>query len=96
MSSEDPLQLEKDLIIGKERAEFPTYLDYSSNQKFLWYSLAGEMDKENVVRVPNKYQLSPDAGQLLDAFLDLEFSQKLVFIKDVVALGAAQSIEAKV
>lgn len=97
MSAEDQLQLQKDLIIGKERAEFPTYRDYSSNQKlFFWYSLAAEMERNDVVRVPNDYQLSPDAAQLLDSFLELGFSQKLVFIKDVVALGAAQSTEAKV
>ena len=97
MSAEDQLQVQKDLIIGKKRAEFDTYQKYSSNQKlFFWYSLAAEMERGKVVQVPDDYQLSPDAQQLLDSVLELEFSQKLVFIKDVVGLGAAQSTEANV
>lgn len=88
---------QKELIIGKENTQFSTYKGYSSNQKlFFWYSLAREMEQGNVVRVPNDYQLSPDAQQLLEAVMELEFSQKLVFIKDVVGLGAAQTTEEKV
>ena len=97
MSAEDQLQVQKELIIGKKRAEFTTYQQYSSNQKlFFWYSLAAEMERGKVVQVPDDYRLSPDAQQLLDSVLELEFSEKLVFIKDVVGLGAAQSIEANV
>ena len=96
MSAEDQLQLQRDLLIGKERAEFPTYREYSSNQKlFFWYSLAAEME-QGVVRVPDDYRLSPDAQQLLESVMELEFAEKLVFIKDVVALGAAQTSEANV
>lgn len=97
MSPEDQLQVQKDLLVGKDRAEFQTYKEYSSNQKlFFWYCLAQEMEQGNAVQVPDDYQLSPDAQQLLDAVKAFEFSQKLVFIKDVVGLGAAQSSEADV
>ena len=97
MSDEDQLQLQRDLLIGKERAEFPTYNNYSSNQKlFFWYSLAAEMEQGNVVQVPDDYRLSPDAQQLLESFKELEFAQKLVFIKNVVGLGAAQTTESNV
>ena len=97
MSEEDQLQLQHDLLIGKQRDEFPTYQEYSSNQKlFFWYSLAVEMERGNVVRVPDDYRLSPDAQQLLESVMELEFSKKLVFIKNVVALGAAQTTEANV
>ena len=94
MSPEDQLQVQKDLIIGKKGEELSAYQEYSSNQKlFFWYRLAEEMEKGNAVRVPSDYQLSPDAQQLVDAVKELEFSQQLVFIKDVVGLGAAQATE---
>ena len=97
MSDSDQLQLQHDLLIGKERAEFPTYKEYSSNQKlFFWYSLAAEMEQGNAVQVPDDYRLSPDAQQLLESVMELEFAEKLVFIKNVVALGAAQTTEANV
>ena len=97
MSPEDQLQVQRDLIIGKDGAEFQTYKEYSSNQKlFFWYRLAEEMERGNAVRVPDDFQLSPDAQQLLDSVTGLGFTQQLVFIKDVVGLGAAQSTEANV
>ena len=97
MSSKDQLQVQKNLIIGKDSQEFQVYKEYSSNQKlFFWYRLAEEMEQGNVVQVPDDYQLSPDAQQLLDAVKELEFSQQLVFIKDVVGLGAAQATEENV
>ena len=97
MSAEDQLQVQRDLLIGKDGTEFQTYCEYSSNQKlFFWYRLAEEMEGGNVVQVPDDYQLSPDAQQLLDSVREFEFAQKLVFIKSVVGLGAAQSTEEKV
>lgn len=48
------------------------------------------------MRVPDDYQLSPDAQQLLDAVQGLDFTNKLVFIKDAVGLGAAQNSEENV
>lgn len=97
MSSEEQLQVQKDLIIGKQTSQFSTYQAYSSNQKlFFWYGLAREMERGNVVNVPDDYRLSPDAKQLLEAVHKFEFAQKLVFIKDVVGLGAAQTTEEKV
>lgn len=94
MSPEEQLQVQKDLIIGKDGEEFQIYKEYSSNQKlFFWYCLAVEMERGNAVQVPDDYQLSPDAQQLLDSVKGLEFSQKLVFIKDAVGLGAAQATE---
>ena len=97
MSSEEQLQVQKDLIIGKDTDEFQTYKEYSSNQKlFFWYSLAAEMERGNAVPVPDDYQLSPDAQQLLDSIKEIGFSEKLVFIKDAVGLGAAQATEKNV
>ncbi|GAB4541605.1 MAG: hypothetical protein Tsb0014_33660 [Pleurocapsa sp.] len=97
MSSEDQLQVQRDLIIGKDRAEFQTYKDYSSNQKlFFWYRLAQEMEKRTVVPVPDDFQLSPDAQQLLNSVKETSFTNQLVFIKDAVGLGAAQATEEKV
>ena len=94
MSAEDQLQLQKDLIIGKDGEEFQIYQEYSSNQKlFFWYRLAVEMEQGNAVQVPDDYQLSPDAQQLLDSVKTIGFSQQLVFIKDAVGLGAAQATE---
>ncbi len=94
MSPKDQLQVQRDLLIGKDRPEFQTYKEYSSNQKlFFWYCLAQEMEKATVVQVPDDFQLSPDAQQLLDSVKNLSFTNQLVFIKDVVGLGAAQSSE---
>ena len=94
MSPEEQLQVQKDLIVGKDGEEFQTYKEYSSNQKlFFWYCLAVEMERGNAVQVPDDYQLSPDAQQLLDSVIGLGFTQQLVFIKDAVGLGAAQATE---
>lgn len=97
MSFEDQLQVQRDLLIGKDRPEFQTYKEYSSNQKlFFWYCLAQEMEQATVVQVPDDFQLSPDAQQLLDSVQNLSFTNQLVFLRDVVGLGAAQSSEANV
>ena len=97
MSPEDQLQVQKDLLIGKARSQFEIYKDYSSNQKlFFWYRLAQEMEQATVVQVPDDYTLSPNAQHLLDSVKELGFSEKLVFIKDVVGLGAAQATEENV
>ena len=97
MSPEDQLQVQRDLIIGKDTEQFQTYKDYSSNQKlFFWYRLAEEMERGNAVRVPDDFQLSPDAQQLLDSVKEIGFSNQLVFIKDAVGLGAAQATEENV
>ena len=97
MSPEEQLQVQKDLIIGKKTEEFQTYVEYSSNQKlFFWYQIAAEMEQGNMVQVPDDYQLSPDAQQLLDGVKGLGFSNQLVFIKDAVGLGAAQATEENV
>ena len=96
-SPEDQLQSQKDLIIGKDGEYFQIYQEYSSNQKlFFWYRLAEQMEQGNAIQVPDDYQLSPDAQQLLNSIKELEFSQQLVFIKDAVGLGAAQATEEKV
>ena len=59
MSPEQQLQVQKDIIIGKDGSELQTDEEYSSNQKlFFWYRIAVEM----------------------------EFSQQLVFIRNVVFL----------
>ncbi|MEL6912553.1 MAG: orange carotenoid protein N-terminal domain-containing protein, partial [Cyanobacteria bacterium J06598_4] len=55
--------------------------------------LAVEMEQGNAVQVPDGYQLSPDAQQLLDSVKTIGFSQQLVFSKDAVGLGAAQATE---
>ncbi len=97
MPPEEQLQVQKDLLIGKDGEALSTYQEYSSNQKlFFWYRLAAEMEKGNAVQVPDDFQLSPDAQQLLDAVKGLGFSQQLVFIKDAVGLGAAQNSEENV
>ncbi|HEY9771186.1 MAG TPA: orange carotenoid protein N-terminal domain-containing protein [Coleofasciculaceae cyanobacterium] len=89
--------MQKAPLAGKDRTEFATYKEYSSNQKlFFWYCLAQEMEQGNAVQVPNDYRLSPDAQQLLDAVRKFKFSQKLVFIRDVVGLGAAQTLQSNV
>jgi hypothetical protein len=94
MSSEEQLQLQRDFIVGKDTEEFKTYKEYSSNQKlFFWYRLAQEMEKVTVVQVPDDYQLSPDAQQLLESVKTLDFSNQLVFLKDVVGLSAAIASE---
>jgi hypothetical protein len=97
MSPEDQLQVQRDFLTGKDRKEFQAYKEYSSNQKlFFWYCLAQEMEKNTVVQVPDDYQLSPDAQQLLDSVKNLPFSSQLVFMRDVVGLSAAQSTEENV
>ena len=97
MSAEDQLQLQRDLIIGKDREELRIYREYSSNQKlFFWYALAREMEKATVVQLPDDYQLSLDAKRLLDSILGASFANQLVFLRDVVGLGAAQSFEENV
>ncbi|HHP7232042.1 MAG TPA: orange carotenoid protein N-terminal domain-containing protein [Xenococcaceae cyanobacterium] len=97
MSNEDQLQVQRDLLIGKDREEFQMYKEYSSNQKlFFWYRLAQEMEKATVVQVPDDYQLSPDAQQLLDSVKGASFTNQLVFLRDAVGLGAAQSTEENV
>ncbi len=54
------------------------------------------MEKATVVQLPDDYQLSLDAKRLLDSILGASFANQLVFLRDVVGLGAAQSFEENV
>ena len=93
MSKDDQLQVQKDILAGKDREEFNTYKSYSSNQRlFFWYQLAVEMERGSVVEFPSDYQLSSEGKELLKTLETIGFAQQLVFMRDAVGYSTDENL----
>jgi hypothetical protein len=94
LSSEEQLQLQRDLILRKNTQITREYGSLSDTTKLLvWYLLAQGMDSGEIIPMPDDYQLSAEGQQLLSQICALEFQQQITFFRDYVAPMGSESTE---
>jgi len=86
LSFDDQLQLQRDLITGKDTVITREYAALSDTTKLLfWYLLAQGMDSNQIIPMPSGYQLSGEANQLLTQIQELGFEKQIAFFRDIVS-----------
>jgi len=86
LSFDDQLQLQRDLITGKDTVITREYAALSDTTKLLfWYLLAQGMDSNQIIPMPSDYQLSGDANQLFTQIQTLGFEKQITFFRDIVS-----------
>ncbi len=86
LSFDEQLQLQRDLIIGKDTIITREYAALSDTTKLLfWYLLAQGMDNNQIIPMPSNYQLSGEADQLLNQIQELGFEKQIAFFRDIVS-----------
>lgn len=98
MSHEEQLQIQRDLITGASTQTTRQYGSLSDTTKLLfWYLLAQGMDSGTVIPMPENYQLSSSAQELLDAIKQIPFEQQITLFRDYVSpMGAEPSAGAEI
>lgn len=98
MSQEDQLQLQRDLIGGKDTLVSREYGSMSDTTKLLfWYQLAQGMDQGTIVPMPSDYSLSSEAEDLLNKVKGLEYNQQITLFRDYISpMGAEPKAGAEV
>jgi hypothetical protein len=86
MSQEEQLQLQRDLITGKNTLVAREYGAMGDTTKLLfWYRLAQGMDSGTIIPMPGDYKLSESAQGLFDQIKGLDFGQQITFFRNIVA-----------
>lgn len=86
ISHQEQLQLMRDLINKQNTLITREYGALSDTTKLLfWYLLAQGMDNSTIVPMPEDYQLSPSAKQILEQIKQLEFSEQITLFRDYVS-----------
>ncbi|MBF2075440.1 MAG: Orange carotenoid protein [Synechococcales cyanobacterium C42_A2020_086] len=86
MSHEEQLQLQRDLIVGKNTLIAREYGALSDTTKLLfWYYLAQGMDNGTVVPMPPNYELTSEAQQLFERIKELDFGEQITLFRNIVS-----------
>lgn len=86
LSHQEQLQLQRDLLAGKDTMISREYGSLSANSKLLfWYRLAQGMENGTIIPMPEDYQLPENARELLAALETIDFERQITFLRDVVA-----------
>ncbi|PZV12477.1 MAG: Orange carotenoid protein [Leptolyngbya sp.] len=86
LSFDEQLQLQRDLITGKDTVITREYAALSDTTKLLfWYLLAQGMDSNQIIPMPSDYQLSDGSNQLLTQIQELGFEKQIAFFRDIVS-----------
>lgn len=96
MSHEEQLQLQRDLITGKNSLVAREYGAFSDTTKLLfWYLLAQGMDSGTIIPMPANYQISEQANQLFEQIKALDFGQQITFFRNIVSPMGVDPTEAE-
>ena len=96
LSHEEQLQLQRDLITGKNTLITREYGALSDTTKLLfWYLLAQGMDNGTIIPLPENYQLSGSAESLFTQIKGLEFQQQITLFRDIVSPMGVDPTSAK-
>ena len=89
-SHEEQLQIQRDLIQGKDTQITREYGSLGDTTKLLfWYRLAQGMDSSTIIPVPPGYELSSQAQELLNQIKGMQFDQQITLFRDYVSpMGA--------
>lgn len=86
MSHDEQLQVQRDLIEHKNNLISREYGALSDTTKLLfWYLLAQGMDRTEIIPMPDNYTLESQADECLKQLQQLEQSQQITMLRDLVA-----------
>ena len=86
LPQDEQLQIQRDLIAGKNSLIAREYGAFSDTTKLLfWYRLAQGMDSSTIVPMPADYQLSGAAQQVFEQVKALEFEQQITLFRNIVS-----------
>lgn len=86
MSHPEQLQIQRDLVDRKNSLISREYGALSDTTKLLfWYLLAQGMDRTEIIPMPDAYTLEPQASQCLQELQQLDHSQQITVLRDLVA-----------
>jgi hypothetical protein len=90
MSHEEQLQIQRDLVEGKNSLISREYASLSDTTKLLfWYLLAQGMDRTEIIPMPADYQMSEAATQCMTKLQALEHAEQISVLRNLVAnMGA--------
>jgi Orange carotenoid protein, N-terminal len=90
MSHEEQLQIQRDLVEGKNSLISREYGALSDTTKLLfWYLLAQGMDRTEIIPMPADYQMSEAATQCMTKLQALEHSEQISVLRNLVtSMGA--------
>jgi Orange carotenoid protein, N-terminal len=90
MSHEEQLQIQRDLVEGKNSLISREYGALSDTTKLLfWYLLAQGMDRTEIIPMPADYQMSAAATQCMTQLQALEHSEQISVLRNLVtSMGA--------
>jgi hypothetical protein len=92
LSHEEQLQLQRDLINKADTQLSREYGSLSDTTKLLfWYLLAQGMDNGTIIPMPENYELSSSAQQVLDQIKQKEFEQQITIFRDYVGPMGAEA-----
>jgi hypothetical protein len=92
LSSEQQLQIQRDLIQKKDTQISRQYGSLSDTTKLLfWYRLAQGMDNHQIISIPGNFQLSEAARNLLNRVKELPFEQQITLFRDYVSPMGAEA-----
>lgn len=91
LSQEEQLQLQRDLINKVDNTLGREYGSLSDTTKLLfWYYLAQGMDSGTIIPMPDGYELTSDAQQLMSDIKKLDFNVQMSLFREYVAPMGAQ------
>jgi hypothetical protein len=86
LSHEEQLQLQRDLIAGRNSLLAREYGALSDTTKLLfWYRLAQGMENATIVPMPPDYKLSQEAEKVFSQIKALDFGRQITLFRDIVS-----------
>ncbi len=98
MNSDDQIEAMRDIASGKDTVISREYGSLSENTKLaFWYKLAKGMDDGAIIPVPESFELSSEAQNLLASVEGMDFEQQITLLRDsVMPMGAEPKLGAAV
>lgn len=85
ISQDDQLQLMRDLLEEKETDLTRAYYQLSNTTRIaFWYQLGQGMENSEVIGMPEDYELSADAKELVSELTATGFEQQYVFMRSAL------------
>jgi len=95
MSHEEQLQVQRDLVEGRDSEISRMYGSLSDTTKLLfWYLLAEGMSRSEVIPMPDDYTLEPQSSQCLTQLQELDYSDQITVLRDIVEEMGVESSSA--
>ncbi len=92
LSPEEQLQAQRDIASRADTDISHSYSSLSSSGKLdVWLRLAQGMDKGTIIQVPDDYELPSETKEFVDTVKQLDFEQRINFMRSVVVEMGAKS-----